>query len=510
MAYDKVIDSAALDAQMTELADAIRAKAGTNSELEWVSGFKSAVESIQTGGGGGAPITDGYCTFCDYDGTVVAAWTAEELAAATELPPNPIHDGLTSQGWNRTLDDLKAIGRECDIGQMYITDDGKTRIYVRFDDARKSPMLGCCPNGTIIVDWGDGSTPDTLTGTSTSTVKWTPTHHYAEGGDYVITLTVSGQIGFYGTSATTNASGLLRYSSNADGRNQSYNNAVRRVELGYGITNISNYTFSGCYSLESVTMPNSIMTIGTSAFQNCHAIRGIVIPKATTALYGNVFYSCCCLERVIIPNGTTRFDGSTFRFCESLKKITLPSALKSIGAYLFYDCRSLERVVIPNGVTSIGTYAFQNCHSMVDVTIPDSVTNIGVNAFAVCCSLADVEIPHLIKSIESAAFSECRRFSNITIPDGVTSIAGDAYSYCYGISEINLPESVTSIAARAFISCTGLGVIRFRSEIPPTVANANAFSGFPTDCVVEVPASSLDAYKNATNYSGIAAQMIGV
>ena len=51
MAFDKVVDSAMLDAGMKSVADAIRAKTGTTDLLAWPDGFKAAVEGIQTGGG---------------------------------------------------------------------------------------------------------------------------------------------------------------------------------------------------------------------------------------------------------------------------------------------------------------------------------------------------------------------------------------------------------------------------------------------------------------------------
>lgn len=52
MALDKVIDSAQLDANLTAVADAIRTKGGTTEALSFPSGFVSAVEGIQAGGGG--------------------------------------------------------------------------------------------------------------------------------------------------------------------------------------------------------------------------------------------------------------------------------------------------------------------------------------------------------------------------------------------------------------------------------------------------------------------------
>ena len=139
-------------------------------------------------------------TFYDYDGTVVEAWTLAELAAKTALPDYPTHEGLTCQGWNWTLAELKSENAKMNVGAMYITDDGKTRIHIHLEEGRTSPLLGVCPNGTVTVDWGDGTTPDTLTGTSIGTVKWTPTHNYALAGDYVIKLTVNGEMSFYGDS----------------------------------------------------------------------------------------------------------------------------------------------------------------------------------------------------------------------------------------------------------------------------------------------------------------------
>lgn len=54
MALDKVVDSAALDAGMTAVADAIRAKAGTTEPLAWPDGFITAISGIETGGGDSA------------------------------------------------------------------------------------------------------------------------------------------------------------------------------------------------------------------------------------------------------------------------------------------------------------------------------------------------------------------------------------------------------------------------------------------------------------------------
>ena len=49
MAYDKVVDSASLDSKLTQVADAIRTKGNTSADLQFPSGFISAVQAIRTG-----------------------------------------------------------------------------------------------------------------------------------------------------------------------------------------------------------------------------------------------------------------------------------------------------------------------------------------------------------------------------------------------------------------------------------------------------------------------------
>ena len=49
MAYDKVVDSTVLDAGLTQIAGAIRAKTGTGGTLTFPSGFVSAIEGLSVG-----------------------------------------------------------------------------------------------------------------------------------------------------------------------------------------------------------------------------------------------------------------------------------------------------------------------------------------------------------------------------------------------------------------------------------------------------------------------------
>ena len=359
--------------------------------------LKETLAQKAAGGGSVNPTaTAKAVNFRDYDGTILYSYTVEEAAALTELPPLPEHSGLVCQGWNWMLDGIKAMGRAVEVGAMYITDDGKTRIYIHLEDGRTSPMLGCCPNGTVTVDWGDGTEPDTLTGTSTSTVKWTPTHEYGAPGDYVIKLTVDGSVGFAGSGSSKQFSYLLRYSSGADTRNQIYQNTVRKVEIGDGVTSIGGQAFNNCRSLSSITIPVGVTSIGNNAFNNCYSLSSITIPVGVTSIGNNAFNNCYSLSSITIPVGVTSINTGALSYCYSLWSITIPDGVTSINNYAFQYCYSLWSITIPDGVTSIRDYVFANCISVLyyDFTRHTAVPTLSnTNAFNGIAADCEIRVP---------------------------------------------------------------------------------------------------------------------
>ena len=477
--------------ELQSVADAIRAKGGTSGSLAFPNGFISAIEGIETGSSGSASTSTKDVNFRDYDGTIVASYSAADFANLTALPANPSHDGLTAQGWNWTLAKAQAYVAKygkLEIGQMYITDDGKTRVYIHLEQGRTSPMLGVCPNGTVDVDWGDGTAHDTLTGTSTSTVQWTSNHAYAAPGDYVIKLTVTGSMGFYGNSSANQYSGLLRYASSGDSRNYAYRNAIQRVEIGSSVTSIGSYAFYYCYSLASVIIPDGVTSIGDSAFQNCNNLASVAIPDSVTSIGSYAFSNCYNLASVTIPDSVTSLGSGAFSCCYNLESVIIPDGVTSIGDSAFQNCNNLASVAIPDSVTSIGNFAFQNCKILASITIPDSVTRIGSNAFSNCYILASVTIPDSVTSLGSALFSCCYSLASITIPDSVTSISSYVFQDCYSVAEYHLARTT-----------------------PPALSKTNAFSSIPADCIIYVPYSAdhsiLNAYKTASNWSTYASKM---
>ena len=374
------------------------------------------IAGLGGGSGSGSAAQEKDVNFYDYDGTLLHAFTLDEAQNMSALPDGPTHDGLVFQGWNWSLDSVKSLTRKMNIGAMYTTDDGKTRIYIHLEDGRTSPMLGVCPNGTVTVDWGDGTEPDTLTGTSTTAVKWTNNHQYAEPGDYVIRLTVDGEMSFMGSSISNGAACILRHSSGSDGRNRTYQNAVQKIEIGDSVTSIGTYAFYGCYSLSSITIPDGVTSIGSYAFHSCYSLSSITIPDGVTSIGTYAFYGCYSLSSITIPDGVTSIGSYAFNYCNSLSSVIIPDGVTSIGTYTFSNCYSLSSVIIPDGVTSIGSYAFNYCNSMkyYDFSSHTSVPTLSnTNAFTGIAEDCEIRVPAALYDEWKAATNWSTYASNI-------------------------------------------------------------------------------------------------
>lgn len=359
--------------------------------------------------------------FRDYDGTVLHSYTVEEAAALTELPELPTHAGLICQGWNWSLADIKAMESAVEVGAMYITDDGKTRIYIHLEEGRTSPMLGCCPNGTVTVDWGDGTTPDTLTGTSTSTIIYTPVHEYTVAGDYIISLTVDGEAAFVGGEYLSFVlSTIIKQATNL------YSCTIRKVELGSDVA-IGASAFNSCYRLASITIPNNVGAIRCKAFYRCTSLGAVIIPSSVTVISSQAFAECGALEVASIPSNNDIF-------CEPVGGNLMACS------YMFQHCFSLGTITLGN-IGSLSNNAFEGCWGLTSVVLSKNITDLGYTTFKSCISVASFVIPGNVTQIGSAVFATCSgvRFYDFSAATSVPSLDANAFANIADDCEIRVP-----------------------------------------------------------------------
>lgn len=396
----------------------------------------------------------------DRTGEIFRSYTAEEFAQLTELPPNPVHAGLTSQGWNWTLADAQAYVAahgSLIIGQNYVTDDGKTRIYIKIpDDGDKHMVIrfGQSADYAVTVDWGDESATESYTGTSQASHS----HSYANGGIYCITLApaTGTTMSFIGSGTTAAGAYTSIYGSRNTDANTKYRARIIGIELGTQISQFGQSVCWLCYCLEFITVPTSMTNWGSTGYNfcTCYSLRSITLPQGTTAVLDNMF-----------------------QYDMTLTHVSFPKSIASIGAYAFASCYGIEKLTLPDACTTIGTYAFQNLTAMASITMSPNLQTLPTYALYQSFSVGEIVLPTSLKTISTNSMQNMYNLTKLTIPASVTSIQANAFANCYAMSEIH-----------------------FKRTTPPTVANSNAWTGIPTTCVIYVPRGCLNAYKSASNY----------
>ena len=231
---------------------------------------------------------------------------------------------------------------------MPVIGDGKTYLYITIaaEGRMDVPLYfsQSVANG-VTIDWGDGSAPQTLSGTG----KVNTTHRYAAIGDYVISLDPAdgGTFGLGGRSSSYCVMG----STGNNGR--VYCNMLQAVEIGNGVTSIYDYAFYNCYSLSNIVIPEGVTSIGSYAFSNCYSLSSVVIPDSVTSIGSQAFQYCSSLSSVVIPDSVTSIGSQAFQYCYGMafydfsSHTSVPS-LDNTNAFLSIpsDCK----IIVPDAL----------------------------------------------------------------------------------------------------------------------------------------------------------------
>lgn len=322
------------------------------------------------------------------------------------------------------------------------------------------------------------------------------------------------------------------------------------------IAGIGSEAFSGCSSLKSVTLGDSIGSLDSKAFYQCTSLQEIVIPDSVKAVGEYCFSGCSAMKSAIIGDGVGSIATYTFQDCTTLEDVEIGDGVTTISNYAFTDCSALTNVELGNSVATINNYAFQNCSSLPEISIPQATATIGDYAFSGCTQLADVIIEDRTTALNlgsngsSALFADCpldsvyiggkitynttsskgyspfyrntslrsvvitdreeqiydnefygcTNLQNVTIGNGVKSIGNYAFSGCSSLEGFSFGNSMESIGTEAFSDCTSLSSITSHAEVPPTCGTQALDDINKWECVLGVPLGHADAYYAADQW----------
>ena len=264
-------------------------------------------------------------------------------------------------------------------------------------------------------------------------------------------------------------------------------NKVTTVQIGDDITEIGDYAFSGCTSLEKVVFAGTMakwkevqIGVGNDILNNVEIIcaDGTINEKESgSTIISPIIASGTSGDNInwkLRQNGTLQIDGTgsmrnydnypapwcynysngTYRNQE-VKTVIIESGITSISRNAFEGCHNLTTIIVPDGITMIGDNAFYGCSSLTEIRIPASVKSVGGSAFQNCSSLTQISIPEGVYWLEST-FSGCSSLLSVNLPDSLLDIENFTFKNCEKLEEIKIPSRVRTIGEAAFYGCKEL------------------------------------------------------
>lgn len=276
---------------------------------------------------------------------------------------------------------------------------------------------------------------------------------------------------------------------------QNYNNLIRIVVIGEGITSIQgSNAFNGC-AMNEITLPETLIDCGTYTFGRCNGLTSFTMPPLVENIGAGMFYQCMNLEQVNLSESTTTIGNMAFSGCAKLKEVTGIKQVSSIGYSAFSKCIELTSFIIPTQMTCVPESLFSQCTNLKRVTLPANTISIERMAFEGCTNLEEIIGDEQVTSIGNSAFESCSNLDHFDfsenevmimdmafIESGLSSIElkcgsiGDyAFEHCNALTDVVIGNGVKRVEYGSFSDCVSLNKVIFDGD--ETTLTYNSFRG---------------------------------
>ena len=289
---------------------------------------------------------------------------------------------------------------------------------------------------------------------------------------------------------------------------------------------IGNYAFRDS-NIQNFVIQEGSTVYGEEAFCNCKSLESISIND--NSVLGEDMFKYSSLQEVNLGKGIVCIPANAFYGCGSLRGFYPQSKIETIGAWAF--CKTVIPSFDFEAIKSIGEGAFGSVDftDMPQLYLPDGFSDLGESAFA-STNFSSVSLPISLLTIPTTAFKDAGRFNlewripedykyegtsynviynaafasaltntEVIVPEGVHEIKNIAF-YNDNIKTISLPSTLQVLFANALQKGEGgtVETIYCHAATPPSVDTYGLLSNWLDDifdCVIYVPASSLERYK---------------
>ncbi len=284
------------------------------------------------------------------------------------------------------------------------------------------------------------------------------------------------------------------------------------IEMPSALETIGGCAFYGTEATFELKLSNTIKYIGGSAFSRASGATGTFnVPTKLEFLGENAFEGCGhdLIGDIVTPATLTEIPRSAFNGIgfKQRPKLTIPEGVRKISGSAFSNTHYASALKIPESVEIIEGAAFKGTtFPGGSVKLPDNLKYLGRHAFAGCNISGELIFPKSIDLIlggdgdNSGAFCGTQ-LEKITIGNNVLQIERNAFNGLPNLRNLHIGKNVEYIGSQAFTDAPYLQTVICLAPTPPQAA-ADAFVNMYFDkCILEVPESAVEAYRNAVGWN---------
>lgn len=201
---------------------------------------------------------------------------------------------------------------------------------------------------------------------------------------------------------------LIKYPENRDGNSYEVPNTVKTIDAN---------AFISCKNLQTIVIADSVEKIGDSAFDGSK-LKTINLGGGITNISNKPFYGAWNLTNINVITENDKYESENGILFNKGKTILIKYPPAIINGEVYE---------IPNTVVEIGPQSFYNSQ-IKNVIIPSSVKKIGSESFCRCENLEELNLPEGLERIEWRALYLCYKIKTIVVPSSVTFIDGEAFN----------------------------------------------------------------------------------
>ena len=295
---------------------------------------------------------------------------------------------------------------------------------------------------TVTIDWGDGSTVQTVNAGDSANI----THTYTSGGTYDIEITY---ISLENPNYISNIATIDKYTT-------SVNMAEAFQLMALNVANIFKFDTSTSYEsvLYDVKLPPNITAMNVDGFcENCTDLNSITLPTANCTMTGQWLYNSALdfgnISTFTYPSNVTFVKNSNnavndFYTGNFASNVVINS---NITCDTFYIGNDIETLTLNSNILCSKLTGELNSLSEYDnhITTLNIRYNCNFNNTEIC-NLPDLQTLNIYDDSATTTIYNLNHLDSLTtlnVSDYLTSIVN--ISYCNSLQSIGIPETVTTI-----------------------------------------------------------------